>query len=43
MATPFSLMVVALGATSAQKQRFADLVPGQWLVRSVALQGQHAA
>lgn len=41
--TPFSLMVVALGATSAQRQQLAELVPGRWLVSSVAMQRQHAA
>ncbi len=32
--TPFSLMIVALGATAEQKQRYAGLVPGFWLTRS---------
>ena len=41
--TPFSLMVVALGPTSAQKQKFAELVPGRWLARGIATQGQQAA
>ncbi|CAM3285128.1 HTH cro/C1-type domain-containing protein [Sphingomonas antarctica] len=41
--TPFSLMIVAMGATSEQKQQFAELVPGHWLARSFATQGQHAA
>ena len=31
--TPFSLMVLTLGATSDQKDRYADLVPGFWLAR----------
>lgn len=31
--TPFSLMVVTLGATLAQKERYAELVPGFWLAR----------
>jgi transcriptional regulator with XRE-family HTH domain len=41
--TPFSLMVVALGATSAQRQQLAELVPGRWLVKSVAMQRRDAA
>lgn len=41
--TPFSLMVVALGTTSAQRQQFAGLVLGRWLARSAAMQGQQAA
>lgn len=32
--TPFSLMVVALGATAEQRARYAALVPGFWLSRS---------
>ena len=32
--TPFSLMVLTLGATIEQKVRYAQLVPGFWLVRS---------
>lgn len=36
--TPFSLMAVALGATSEQKQQFAELVPRHWLTRGVATQ-----
>lgn len=32
--TPFSLMVLALGANADQKARYADLVPGFWLTRS---------
>ena len=32
--TPFSLMVLTLGATAEQKERFADLVAGFWLKRS---------
>lgn len=35
--TPFSLMIVALGTTSAQRQQFAKLVLGRWLVRSAAM------
>jgi transcriptional regulator with XRE-family HTH domain len=35
--TPFSLMVVTLGATAEQKKRYAELVPGLWLMRSTAL------
>lgn len=34
--TPFSLMVLTLGATAEQKQRYAELVPGFWLKRSLA-------
>lgn len=34
--TPFSLMVMTLGATSEQKRRYAELVPGFWLARSTA-------
>ena len=33
--TPFSLMIVTLGATREQKDRYAELVPGLWLARSV--------
>ncbi len=33
--TPFSLMVLTLGATIEQKERYADLVAGFWLARSV--------
>jgi DNA-binding XRE family transcriptional regulator len=33
--TPFSLMVLTLGATPEQKHRYAELVPGFWLTRSV--------
>jgi len=32
--TPFSLMVVAIGATAEQKARYAAAVPGFWLSRS---------
>lgn len=32
--TPFSLMVLALGATAEQKARYAELMPGFWLARS---------
>jgi transcriptional regulator with XRE-family HTH domain len=32
--TPFSLMVLTLGATAEQKNRYANVVPGFWLVRS---------
>lgn len=32
--TPFSLMVVTLGATAQQKRRYAQSAPGFWLVRS---------
>ena len=31
--TPFSLMLLTLGATEAQKDRYAGLVPGIWLAR----------
>ena len=34
--TPFSLMVLTLGATDDQKRRYAELVPGCWLSRNVA-------
>lgn len=34
--TPFSLMVLTLGATDEQKARYAKLIPGFWLTRSVA-------
>lgn len=34
--TPFSLMILTLGATSDQKQRYAELVPGFWMSRSAA-------
>ena len=37
--TPFSLMIVTLGATAEQKKRYAELVPGFWLVRSAAGDG----
>lgn len=33
--TPFSLMVLTLGATPEQKDRYAELVAGFWLTRSV--------
>ena len=32
--TPFSLMVLTLGATEEQRRRYAGLVPGFWLSRS---------
>lgn len=32
--TPFSLMVLTLGATTEQKRRYAALVPGFWMTRS---------
>ena len=32
--TPFSLMVLTLGGTSVQKDRYAALVPGFWLARA---------
>lgn len=31
--TPFSLMVVMLGTTAEQRTRFAELVPGRWLMQ----------
>ena len=31
--TPFSLMVLTVGATAEQKKRYAELVPGFWLAR----------
>ncbi len=34
--TPFSLMVMTLGATAEQKARYAELAPGFWLARSAA-------
>jgi len=37
--TPFSLMIVTLGATAEQKKRYAELVPGFWLARSAAGDG----
>lgn len=35
--TPFSLMVLTLGATPEQKHRYAELVAGFWLARSVTV------
>ena len=32
--TPFSLMIVALGASTEQKDRFAALMPGFWVARA---------
>ncbi len=32
--TPFSLMLVTLGATAEQRARYAKLVPGYWLARA---------
>lgn len=32
--TPFSLMVLTLGATAEQKVRYGEMVPGFWLARS---------
>lgn len=32
-ATPFSLMVLTLGASAGQRERYAELVPGFWLAR----------
>jgi DNA-binding XRE family transcriptional regulator len=34
--TPFSIMVVMLGATADQKRRYAELVPGFWMTGGVA-------
>lgn len=34
--TPFSLMVLTLGATAQQKARYAELVPGFWLARATS-------
>ena len=31
--TPFSLMLLTLGATSDQKNRYASLAPGFWMAR----------
>lgn len=36
--TPFSLMVVMLGTTAEQRTRFAELVPGRWLMQASARQ-----
>lgn len=35
--TPFSLMILTLGATTEQKEKYAELVPGFWLARSAAV------
>lgn len=40
--TPFSLMILTLGATFEQKQRYAELVPGFWMSRSAAGQASTA-
>jgi hypothetical protein len=32
--TPFSLMLLTLGASTTQKERFASLVPGFWMTRA---------
>jgi transcriptional regulator with XRE-family HTH domain len=37
--TPFSLMVLTLGATAEQKDRFANAVSGFWLARSAPAKG----
>lgn len=37
--TPFSLMLVMLGATADQKRRYAELVPGSWMAGGVAADG----
>ena len=37
--TPFSLMVLTVGATAEQKKRYAELVPGFWLARSATGDG----
>lgn len=34
--TPFSLMIVALGASADQMSRFAELAPGRWVPRTSA-------
>lgn len=34
--TPFSLMVVTLGATAEQRRRYAERVPGFWMISSAA-------
>ena len=34
--TPFSLMLVTLGTTSEQRDRYAELVPGFWVKRTDA-------
>jgi hypothetical protein len=39
-ATPFSLMLVTLGATAEQKERYAQLVQGFWLSRTAETQGE---
>jgi len=41
--TPFSLMVLTLGATAEQKQLFAELVPGFWLARIAAAERRSGA
>ena len=40
--TPFSIMVVMLGATAEQKRRYAELVPGLWMTSGVAVDGMIA-
>ena len=37
--TPFSLMLLTLGATAEQKKQYAELVPGFWLARSATGDG----
>lgn len=37
--TPFSLMLLTLGATAEQKARYAELMPGFWLARSAVVVG----
>ena len=37
--TPFSLMLVIIGATADQKRRYAELVPGSWMACGVAADG----
>ena len=39
--TPFSLMILTLGATAEQKERYRKLVPGLWLARDVAAEHAH--
>ena len=40
--TPFSLMVLTLGTTAAQRLRYAELVPGFWIARGGADAAQAA-
>lgn len=36
--TPFSLMLLTLGANSAQRSRYSELVPGFWITRAAPLE-----